>query len=168
MDKILYSEDQRFPQWMTFLLIIITSIVPVWAFIQQILLKIPYGENPMSDTGVFLLLLMPLFFGVLFFSFKLEIRISKDEIMYKMKPFNRNFKSIKKEEISSIEIVPAKIPRRYGGWGVKFGTQGRSYFLRGKHGLKIERKKGINLIFSITKPVELKMVLSKIKAMDEE
>ncbi|MFC2096926.1 hypothetical protein ACFLSI_01200 [Bacteroidota bacterium] len=167
MNKILYSETQRFPSWMTWMLVFITSVLPFWAFIQQVLMDIPFGENPMSDTGIYLLFIMPVCFVFLFSSFKLEVKISHEEIQYKMQPFNKNFKHLNIKDIQTMNIVPAKTMRKYGGRGVKIGMRGRSYFLNGKYALEIIRKNGHHLVFSINKHIELDYALKRMNSTND-
>ena len=111
--------------------------------------------------------IMPVFFMLLFNSFKLEVKISHEEIQYKMQPFNKNFKHLNIKDIKTMKIVPAKAMRKYGGRGVKIGVRGRSYFLNGKYALEIIRKNGHHLVFSINKYKELEYALKRMNSENE-
>jgi len=163
MKKILYSESQKFPSWMSIMIFIVTGIFPIWAFIQQILFKKPFGDDPMSDTGIYILLLLPVLFPLFFSLFKLELKITNDEFSYRMLPFKRKFITLKIEEIDKMEIVPPSVLKKFGGRGVKITSKGKLYFIKGKDGLAIRKNDGKNIIFSINKPLELEKIISKIK-----
>ena len=62
-DPPLFSETQRFRQIWILLLVGLIALISWYSFFQQIILGMPFGNNPASDTAVAILLLI---FGILF------------------------------------------------------------------------------------------------------
>lgn len=53
-EKILYTEQQKFTQWWIWLLLIALNGIFVYGIYQQIYTKVPFGDNPTSNTGLFI------------------------------------------------------------------------------------------------------------------
>ena len=49
----LYSEKQRFRQWYLWMLILIGPAISIWAVFQQLVLDLPFGNNPVPDYVLF-------------------------------------------------------------------------------------------------------------------
>ena len=44
-----FSEKQRFRQWWLWLLVLISPVFLIWAIFQQVVMDVPFGNNPTSD-----------------------------------------------------------------------------------------------------------------------
>ena len=105
--KTLFSEEQKFRQpWLWFMLIALFSVpgVLLWGVIRQILQGQPFGNNPMSDTGLVILFLLVLVLTILtivmFLMIRLDTSITGSEIGVRFYPFHRSFHYYKWEDIS--------------------------------------------------------------------
>ena len=62
-----FLETQRFTQWWLWLIIIGSFAIPLYGAFTQLVLNKPFGDKPMSNTGIVILLLslllMLFFFG---------------------------------------------------------------------------------------------------------
>ena len=47
-----YKEIQRFTQWWLWLILVIVNLVFTYGFYEQVITGQPFGDKPMSDTGV--------------------------------------------------------------------------------------------------------------------
>src|SRR5690606_24655446 len=104
-----FYEAQQFRQWWFWSIIGITTVgvllFNVTAFYNQIILGIPYGDKPMSDTGLILFSILGLALtvglAIAFYNAKLEIRVERYGISYRYLPFIREWRFIAKENIMS-------------------------------------------------------------------
>lgn len=154
--KIEFKEKQKFTQWWLWLILIGMVIIPVYGLYKQLLLGEPFGDNPMSDTG-----LIVFFFGtfglmVLFWVMQLKTEIDNTEIRMNFIPFIK--KKIEWKDVKRAEIV------NYGfvGWGIRIGTKyGTIYNTKGNKGLAIVLTDGKRLLIGTQKEVELDEVVAK-------
>ena len=52
--KEVFHEEQKFRQWFVWILLIGITLIPLVGLYQQLILKKPFGNNPMSDNGLIL------------------------------------------------------------------------------------------------------------------
>ncbi|MCD4745456.1 MAG: DUF6141 family protein [Bacteroidales bacterium] len=165
MKKIRFNEVQKFRQkWLWVILLIIFGI---WAygFIQQIILKIPFGNNPASDITYVLIGIIPVGFLILFIRLRLITEINKDGIYFKLSPLQFKFKKITPDEIKDYEIRKYNAIKEYGGWGIRYGfkKRGMAYNVSGNTGMQLELKNGKKILIGTQKPDELKKAIDKLK-----
>jgi len=128
MEKILFSEQQRFRQaWLWLLLVGVSaaSLIPLWyaVYIQE---PSPGTGTAATDTTTVLItaLLTTLLMGLiiwLFGSARLMTEIRKDGIYFMYPPFIRKWRTIKREEIVRYEVPKYNPLIEYGGWGMSHG-----------------------------------------------
>lgn len=98
----------------------------------------------------------------LFWNYRgIRIRLSKNELLVDYGVFNR--KSIPLSYIGSCEVVKASF-WRYGGVGVRFGTDGSwAYTTSFGNAVKVTRKKGRTFVFSSSSPQTICKIISQMK-----
>lgn len=146
----MFKETQHFTQWWLWLLLIAILIIPLYGVYQQIYLDVPFGNNPMPNTGLLLFLFFMILLLVFFRMMRLETTIDKNRIHYKFFPFFNKYVSW--EKIASAKIVD------YGfvGYGIRYGSKhGVVYNTRGSKGLAIVLKNGTKFCIGTQKPEEL-------------
>ncbi len=150
-----FKEEQRFTQWWIWAILIPIGALPAIGIYQQFILKQPFGDKPMTDTGF-------LFFSVfiygligLFLSFKLKTTVDKTGIHVHFYPILK--RSVSWVDIKSIAVL------NYGfvsGWGIRYWTRyGTVYNIKGKMGLAIELKNGVKFLIGTQKHEELDTVV---------
>lgn len=165
MDRTYFRETQKMKQVWIWIVIILIFALWTWAFIQQIIMKEPFGNHPASDLGLILIgvvLLIPLF---LITQIKLITEISRDGIFYKMTIFMLKFKQIKPEEIEDYEIRTYKPVREYGGWGYRLSfrkKKGMALSMQGKTGLQLELTNAKKILIGTQKPEEILSAMNKL------
>ena len=82
-----FKETQKFTQWWLWLILIGTSLIPLYGIYIQVLLEKSFGDSPMSNSGLIIFALASFLILFLFYSIQLDTRINKDEILVKFKPF---------------------------------------------------------------------------------
>ena len=170
MDKVLYQEEQRFDQiWMKIPLYLI-AIGNVFLFgygiYHQLKAGKPWGENPMSDTGLIVVscFTIALWTGVflLFQKSKLITKITGTEIRLRYPPFFSKEKIIPIETIKMMEVRKYNPIWEFGGWGIRHGIKGKAYNVKGNIGLQIYFKNGKRLLIGTQKKDQVEWATNKL------
>lgn len=162
-NKVLFSERQYFRQawlWAIFIPIVVLFGVGIY---QQLVLGEPFGDHPMSNTGLIVVSSAILvLFLVLYFS-HLDTEVRNDGIYFRFSPFHLKMKSIAWERISKAYVRRYNPLQEYGGWGIR-GISGGSRALNvdGNIGLQIEYDMGRKLLIGTQKQEEMKNALNSI------
>ncbi len=154
---IQFKEVQKFNSLIWLLLAPIALFI-FYGLFKQIVLGEPFGENPMSNTGLILTALLVLAIVLLFLSLRLETKINKEHVHFRLFPFTNkiiHWKDIKSAEVQKYGFV--------GGWGLRIGTKyGTVYNMSGDMGLILELVNGKKLVIGTQKAEELKLIVSKL------
>jgi hypothetical protein len=163
--EIVFTETQRFAQFWIWLIVGGIAVMAWIGFIQQIVFDRTFGNNPAPDG---LMIVTWVAFGILFpvfmYSCCLVTQVRKDGLYYRFKPFHFRMHRILFDEIRSWDAVTYHPIRDYGGWGIRFGFQGKAYNVRGNRGLQVELKNGKRILFGSQKPDEMKLAMDSAGA----
>ena len=132
MKNIIFKEEQRFTQWWLWLILIITLIMPPLV-------------NPNESSNYYLLISILLL--ALIYLTKLTTLVTKEGIHYRFFPFHFKEKIIKIEEIKTYEQIKYNPIFDYGGWGIRYGSNGKAYNVKGNIGVRILLKNGKKILF---------------------
>jgi len=163
-DEKLFSEVQYFRQiWLTILIGFTTILVWTMAII-QLGFGQPVGNNPAPDSVMIIILILsgimtPLFF----FTSNLKTEVKKDGFYFKFFPFHMSFQKIPAEDIQLYEERTYNPIKDYGGWGIRFGINGKVYNIKGNKGIYMELKNGERILFGSQRAEELTGAIDKIK-----
>ena len=137
MTRILYEERQHFRQPWMWLLIGLLIVLGWWGFVQQILLGVPFGNNPGPDWLVWLMwLLVGIGLPLLFIWAHLRLAVTDQEILIDYRPFTR--RRIPLSQVMGANAREYDALREYGGWGIKgWSRQKRAYNVSGKRGVEV-------------------------------
>ncbi|OIQ30452.1 MAG: hypothetical protein BM564_03540 [Bacteroidetes bacterium MedPE-SWsnd-G2] len=153
-----FSEKQRFNQWWLILLFIGLALIPLVGVYKQLILGQPFGDKPMSDSGLIIYAVLTFLFILGFQALTLKTKITSRSIAFQFYPFV-------KKEISWNEVKSAKLINYgfVGGWGIRLWTKyGTVYNVKGTKGLAIELNNGKKLVIGTQKSDTLQFVLKKI------
>ncbi len=167
-----FYEAQQFRQWWFWSIIGITTVgvllFNVTAFYNQIILGIPYGDKPMSDTGLILFSILSLALtvglAIAFYNAKLEIRVERYGISYRYLPFIREWRFIAKENIMSWKVGSYFPP----GYGITLGFRFTTYNVSGIAGLELKIANRRNIRLGTRKPEELRRALQQMTNSEEQ
>ena len=160
-----YKEHQRFTQWWLWGLIFLSIAPMAYAFgkgmYQQFILGEPWGDQPMSDTGLVLTIVGTslIMGGViwLLFTAELTIEVHDRTIYYRFTPFIAQNRRIGMEEIASWKVEKYNPFTDVGGYGWRKGFGRKpAYNVKGRIGLHLELKNGKKLLLGTQKANELK------------
>ncbi|MBO6517149.1 MAG: hypothetical protein JJ975_11420 [Bacteroidia bacterium] len=152
---VYFSEKQRLSQIWIWIVLGLCALIPAWGIIQQLILKQPFGNQPMPDWGLILFAL--LMWGFIWFlgSMTLTTKLDRNGIQFSLSPMVK--KSFKWSEIDEYKIVNYGF---VGGWGIRLtSTYGTIYNMAGKHGLFIKLKSGRKMVIGTQKPEKLETFL---------
>lgn len=150
-----FKEEQKFTQWWIWAILITLGTLPAIGVYQQLILKQPFGDKPMSNLG--LLVFTVIVYGLIgfFVSLKLKTIVDNTGIAFHFSPFV-------KKKVSWVDIKSAAVLNYgfVGGWGIRYWTRyGTVYNIKGKMGLAIELKNGVKFLIGTQKHDELHKVI---------
>ncbi|NRB53825.1 MAG: hypothetical protein HRU41_39610 [Saprospiraceae bacterium] len=158
MDRT-FKEVQRFTQWWLWALLIGITLIPIYGVIQQIGFGQSFGDNPMSNIGLLLFLVLMLAFDYGFWMLRLITEM--DETTIKINFFPLVKREIRWSEVKTYQIVDYGF---VGGWGIRMGTKyGTVYNTRGKTGLALTLLNGTRYCIGTQKEGELADFLKDIE-----
>lgn len=171
MEKVLFSEEQRFTQWWLWLIVIVSLLAVLTPFVygiysQEVLDK-PFGDNPMSTEGLIVTgLFSSLFTAFIFFVMmrsKLKTKITNEGIWVVFPPLVNKWKKFVPDEIERYEIRIYRAAREFGGYGFRTSRKyGKAYTISGNTGLQLYFKNSKKLLIGTQKKQALEYAMGKL------
>jgi len=178
MERLIYKEEQSFRQsfipWIMLPVWLVMFIIFGVGFYQQFYLGKPFGDNPMSNSGMIWssVLTLGLISAVFLFiiSGYLVTEIWTDGIRYKFPPLIRKMKFISLREIANIEVGKYRPVTEFGGWGWRKRILSRktAYNISGNMGIRVTFKTGAVVLFGTHQPEEMKRAVEKMLNQNSE
>ena len=162
-----FTETQKLHQPWIFVVLGIIFAIFAWAFIQQIILGEPFGNNPAPDSILIISFLIPvLLLAALLFG-RMVTRVDEEGIYIKVKPFMFKWKYIPFTDITSYHSTEYSPIGDYGGWGIRLTFKGsRAYNARGNKGVKLMLKKGRHIMIGSAKPDILEKAIYSLSGLE--
>ena len=92
----------------------------------------------------------------------LVTEISRDGISYRMWPFHSKSRILGWDEIETIELRKYRPIGEYGGWGVRIGSNGKAYNVKGNMGIQLTLTDGKRILIGTQKPEDVQEVLRSL------
>ena len=167
---MVFSETQKFRNPFIWVILSLVFALSAYAAFSQLVLKIPFGNHPSSDSTVSLPMFIVLLVAFGFFSIRLKIEIDEKGVKYGFTLFKpTNF--ISWSEIQSINLL------EYGfvGFGFRydFSSGTKVYNTTGNKGILIVYKDGKKKVMIGSQKIEEirdfleKLKLSGVQIIDE-
>ena len=157
----LYRETQHFRQLWLWLPVLFISLLSIYGLIQQLFLGIPFGSNPAPDTVlVIIAVVFGLMLPVFLYKTNLTTEVHSDGLYIRFFPFHLSFHKIALEDIKGFEVRIYRPLRDYGGWGIRYGRQGKAYNVSGNRGVQLVLSDGKRLLIGSQKPEAFAEALS--------
>ena len=146
-----FQEEQSFDQ------------IWVWALLgfELVVILIPLILTAQPWWTLILAVGTMVFTMALLASFKLYTRIDSSGVHYRMKPFHWKEQTIPWEDIDQIFVRKYSAMLEYGGWGIRFGRNGRAFNVKGNYGIQIVKKDGKRMLLGTQDPGEASIHLSR-------
>lgn len=159
--KPLFYEKQKFTQWWLWLIIVGANSAIVFTSFK----KMPNDDftfNIFIFNSIIVVAII-----LLFFFMSLETTITKEGIYIKYFPFHWKKRFYPFEEIKELEVVKYSPIGDYGGWGVRYGRDGKAFNVKGENGLKLHFSNRKPLLIGTQKPEELKKILEPLFTINQ-
>ena len=162
-----FKEIQRFDQPWLWILLVTTMLVLVGVFgyglFQQMVLGVPWGERPLSDTALLSagMTSLLLFGGILmlFRSLRLITEVRPEGLSIRFQPLRR--KLIPYRQIKSCQARTYRPLWEYGGWGIKYGPSGWAYNVKGERGVQLVLQDGKRILIGSQRADELERAIRR-------
>jgi hypothetical protein len=154
-----FEERQKFRQWWILGVVIGIALIPVYGLYSQVILEEPFGNNPMSNAGLIIFLVLSVCLLVLIWKIELVTKINQRRVYIQFYPFVK--KEILWDDVQKAEVVDYGF---VGGWGIRTSTKyGTVYNTSGTMGLALTLKNGVKLCIGTQKAEEIWAVIQRLK-----
>jgi hypothetical protein len=118
-----------------------------------------------NSKFAWLLFLPPLIMlgiDLMLYTSRLVTEVRSDGLMLQFVPFHRTAQKIPLENLTAHESSHVRALREYGGWGIRYGRNGKAYLVSGEEGVRLTYSNGKNLFIGSQKPAELDRALKSL------
>ncbi|MDX1659525.1 MAG: hypothetical protein R3343_11945 [Nitriliruptorales bacterium] len=152
---MLFRETQAFRQWWAVAAIGISALIGWWAFLSQIVLSRPFGDDPASDVTIWVVfLLQGLLVPAVWWWLRLETVVTTDALSVRFRPFPARV--VDTGDIVDADTMGYRAIRDYGGYGYRRILSGDTAFIvSGDRAVKIDTGDDRDLVVGSQRPVEL-------------
>jgi hypothetical protein len=159
----LYRETQYFRQPWIWALVLCISLISIYGAVQQLILGKPFGSNPAPDTVmVIIAVIIGLGLPAFMFMTNLKTEVLEDGLHIRFFPIHLSFHKIAIEDIKEFQARTYSPIKEYGGWGIRYGRNGKAYNVSGNRGVQLKLINGKQLLIGSQKPEELTEALATI------
>ncbi len=163
-NEILFTERQRFKQWLLWLILLGINGIFLFGVFKQIIGGQQFGNKPMSNAGLLIATGLTIILTILFVNIRLDTTIKKDGIYVRFFPFHIKFKHYTWDRLTKSFVRQYSPLTEYGGWGLRIGLfgKGKAYNVSGDKGLQLEYIDNKKLLIGTNKPDELRKTLNQV------
>lgn len=157
-----FREVQQFNRrlrWSLMLLMLVTAAITLVA----VAATTRDSFEPMAllfpiACGVFI----PLGLALLAWTARLETEIRPEGLFVRYFPFHVRWRQFRLQELSEFYARQYRPIREYGGWGIRYGRNGRAYNVSGNEGVQLIFTNGRRLLIGSKRPRELESAIRSI------
>ena len=158
----LFVEVQRYHRGWMWLLLSLTFVALLAIIVAQwVLFTHPtdywLSASSLALIGVVLLLLVGLVYKA-----HLVTRIDKYGVQFRLFPFQWYYRQIYWQEVEEVYIREYEAISDYGGWGVRYSQQGKSYTMAGQFGIQLVLSNEQRVLIGTQRPIELEQLILKL------
>lgn len=151
-----FHEEQQFRQTWVWVILVIPTIILWYIAIQELVFGNTVGNSNMSKEMLFAFWFG---FGVLFpfFFYKLKLitQVRQNGLYVKFVPIHFSFKKVPLDNLKKHYVCTYNPIGEYGGWGIKYGKNGKVYNVSGDRGVQLEFMDRKNLLIGSQKQEQL-------------
>jgi len=161
--EAIFREVQRFRQPWLWLLLLLSTLLPIglygYGMVKQIVYGQPFGAHPMSDTELLTSGIPAILFGIgliaLFYWMNLTVSVYPDHLHIRFSPLHFKPVVIPWAEVTACKPRAYHPVAEYGGWGIRYGRGRKAYNVSGKQGVELQLANGRLLMIGSHRPDEL-------------
>ncbi len=144
-DSTLFSESQGLKPQILLPIVALLIAVSAYLFMEQLIAGNPVGDAPVSNE---VLVLVVLFTGILMpaFLFSLKLRTVVDQGAVRVSLFPMKRLVIPLKDVQAFGVKRYDWLRDYGGFGLRFNSEGWAYIMQGDTGVQIQRRDGTRVL----------------------
>ena len=161
-NKTTFHEEQQFRQTWVWIILIVPTIILWYIATQELILGNTVGNSNMSK-GIMIVfwfgfgVLFPLFF----YKLKLITQMRQDGLYIKFVPVHFSFKKIQLDNLKRHYVRTYNPIGEYGGWGIKYGKNGKVFNVSGDHGVQLEFTDRKNILIGSQRPEQLNSTIEQ-------
>ena len=122
----------------------------------------PVGDHPVDNVVIWCFSIFAgVGFPLLFYFMKLKMKVTKEGLYYQFFPIHLKEHLISFDEINSFKERTYSPINEFGGWGIRYGFEGKAYNVSGSQGVQLKLKNGNKILFGSQKSIELEDALQK-------
>lgn len=173
-----FEEVQHFRNngwlWTLIIFVSVAVMLPMfYGMYWQLIKGIPWGDKPLSDTGLIALSLFVMgswgIAAALMLSMRLEVRIDTEGIHYRFIPIKRNWRHITKPQIMTYGVKKGFPLFTSGGFGHhrSIFLKTRSFRISGNQYLQVEVMDGEKILLGTQNAGEMERAMKKLMQVNE-
>ena len=157
----LFTEVQRYRRaWMWVLIGLAFSMLIIISVVQWV--YFPAEEYWLSFSSLALLGGMILLLAVLVYQAHLITKIDDGGIQFRLFPFQWFYQHIYWQDVEEVYVREYDAITEYGGWGIKYGQQGKSYTISGRFGIQLVLADERRILIGTLRPIELEQLILRL------
>lgn len=162
-DEAVYREVQRWSFRFRCLLLALCLLGAAGGVISTITMLVRNtGQWSSLLVAVVCGILVPTGIGLLIWVARLETEVRQDGLYLRYAPFHRRFRRFKAEDLGEYHARTYRPILEYGGWGIRYGWNGRAYNVSGNGGVQLIFRDGRRVLIGSSTPSELEAAIRSI------
>lgn len=157
---LLFREVQQFRQGWIWFVLVCSSLAALSAAMMPFFLEDSWEEN--TILNIILIgfgIVFGVFFPILFYSAKLVTEVRTDGLYISFYPLLFKRLQIPFDSLVKSEVITYHPLRDYGGWGIRYGPEGKAFNVSGDRGVLLELKNGEKILIGSHQPEQLASLL---------
>ncbi len=144
--------------WMWFILIFAYTGLGMMA-VRHLSYQQTAGQSLLTLPSIIFIACLLALVAVLIYNCRLTTIIGGKGIAYRFSPLHLHRRFIAWEDIEELYLREYDALSEYGGWGMKFGSGGKAYTVKGKYGLQLQTTDGRKILIGTQRPIELERLI---------
>jgi len=157
--KVRFHESQKVQRpWMWLLLILAYTGLGMIA-VRHFYYQQAAGESLLTLSSISFIAILLTIVAFFIYNTRLITTIKEEGISFAFIPLHFRSQFIAWKDINEVYIKEYDAISEYGGWGMKFSSQGKAYTVKGRYGLQLETVDGRKILIGTQKPIELELLI---------
>nr|WKN39898.1 hypothetical protein K4G66_14485 [Tunicatimonas sp. TK19036] len=158
-----FVEVQRFRQ--TWIWVLLGALLGTLLFLGgfQIIQQRTSGIHWLSTSSLFLMGGIWLVLALLAYKAHLFTQINETGIHFQLFPFHFTVQRITWGDIEEMYVRDYDALSEYGGWGLKYGQEGKAYTISGRYGVQLQLADEQRILIGTQRPIELEKLILQLR-----